>query len=185
MTRRNIVRPIFICVRFQLTRDGGLGLDALFMVQNDPLDTTCTGLRYARGETVNDLFLQDLRITAVARPGAGEAKLVVLEPYSYRRRIHPHHWTAKAMARTLLAIETGLRGLREQEGWVDDTFTYVFRVARIMAAKVVTIVGDRAGVDRASYLEMTPNSLHDMFLRLYAGFVANGYEQGDPDGQSR
>ena len=184
MTRRNIVRPIFICVRFQLTRDGGLGLEALFMVQNDPLDTTCSGLRYTRGETVNDLFLQDLRTTAIARPGVGEAKLVLLEPYSYRRRIHPDRWTAKAMTRTLLTIETGLRVLREQEGWIDDTWTFIFRMARIMAAKVVTIVGDRAGLDRASYMEMTPDSLNELFLRLYAGLVAKGHEQGDPDGQN-
>ena len=75
MTRRNIVRPIFICVRFQLTRDGGLGLEALFMVQNDPLDTTCSGLRYTRGETVNDLFLQD-PLTLVTSPPGMLAKIL-------------------------------------------------------------------------------------------------------------
>jgi len=177
MTRRNIIRPIFICVRFQLTHDGGLGLEALFMVKNDPMNFSYSGLRYARGETVNHLFLQDLRITAIARPSGGEPKLILQDAMKYRRRIPTDFCTLLAMARTILKINKGLRIHREQDGWTDDFFIYLFRVARIVGAKVVSIVGDRTAL-APTYSEWTEDALRAQFRRLLAEHDAACDAQG-------
>ena len=167
MIRRNIARPVFICVHFQVARNGSLGLEALFMVKNDPMNISCSGLRYARGETVNHLFLQDLRITAIACPSGGEAKLILQDAVVYRRRIPTDFWTLLAMARTILKINTGLRIHRKQEDWTDDIFIYLFKVARIVEAKVISIVGERTGLAPV-YSEWTEDALRDQFRRLLA-----------------
>ena len=184
MTRRNIVRPIFICIRFQLTRDGGLGLEAIFMVQDNPLDATGSGLRYTRGELVNDLFLQDLRITAVARPGVGEGK-PVLQDVAYRRKLPVDLQVATVMTNTLRRIEKGLRASRDADGWIDDFTAFVFRVAKATGASVVEIVESSHTQANPTFREMDPESLSAQIQRWQVGPGPDCKEEGGPNGCTR
>lgn len=183
MTPRNLARPVFICLHFKVARDGGHGLEGVFMVKNDPMEDSCSGLRYARGESIHGLYLQDLRITAYARPGAGGGKLV-LQDVAYRRKLPVDLQTATAMAKTLGKIEKGLRALREAEGWVDDFVPFVFRVALVTGASVVTLAEDDHSPHN-TYRELAPDSLSAQIRCWQAEPGLTPDEEGGADGQTR
>jgi len=134
-------------------------VEGRFLVQAEAGTESSPRLRYPRDETFGGFFLMDLLISARYPRHAPGAKLLLYDPLVYRRRLPINQPTAQAMAQTLNKAQKGLAKIREAEGWCDDFVSFVFRLGRVLFAKVVVIPENNTSLDSSSYMEVTPDTL--------------------------
>ena len=160
MTRLVLRQSIFLCLQHGIDRDGEHGrVEGRFLVQAEAGTEPRPRLRYPRDETFGGFFLMDLLVSAKYPRHAPGAMLLLYDPLVYRRRLPIDQPTAQAMAQTLNKAQKGLAKLREAEGWCDDYVSFVFRLGRVLFAKVVVIPDNNTSLDSSSYVEVTQESL--------------------------
>jgi len=155
-------RPLLV-VSHRVDPDGVHGrIEARFLVTCQPEEASIPGLGDLGEEVGSGPFFQDLTSIAFYVRKSTDKALCCWYPdfVSYHRKLPVGSAIAQAMVTTFKRVESGLRRLREAEGYVNCHADFLIRLARIFGAKVVIPAGDIEGPSAVSYVEVTSVGLH-------------------------
>ena len=179
------LEQILLCLLPRQGEGAKAGLEIVFLVKTGDRNGQFSGVRNPRDRVVNGFYLMGLGGSWGFRPTGDLLQPSARDPLFFRLRLPTRRLTQQRRATTLAKIQQGLAELREAEGWCHDSVTYLFRVAKIVGAQVVVIIGDHSTLDRATFVAMTPDTLRAQVKCWQAESVSNGHEQGAPDGPTR
>lgn len=174
-----------LCVLPRPGEGAKAGLEIVFLVKTGDRNGQFSGVRNPRDRVVNGFYLMGLGGSWGFRATGDLIQPSSRYPLFFRRRLPTSSLTRQRMAMTLEKIQQGLATIREADGWCDDSIIFLFRVAKIIGAQVVSLAGDPAALDRATFVAMTPDTLRAQVKCWQPESVSNGHEQGAPDGPTR